>query len=269
VATNTTHLLNYISFAPLPLAFERTLECRIYSRYQFQRPILDLGCGDGLFAKILFADKIDTGVDLNPRELERARELGIYGEVIQCSGDAVPKLNGAYSTIFSNSVLEHIPNLQPVLYEMHRLLMLKGKFFVTVPSERFDDYSVINQLLTNLKLDKAAAGYRRIFNRFWMHYHYYSLEEWEQLFKKSGFRVVEAHEYNPKSICLLNDLLAPLSIVGFLCKRLTNRWTWAPWLRRFAFYPIYLLARRFLHGGERAINGGLVFLVLTKDSHES
>lgn len=266
-ATNTTHLLNYISCAPLPLAFERTLECRIYSRFQFQRPILDLGCGDGLFAKILFADKIEIGVDPNPRELERARDLGIYEEVIQCSGDAVPKLSGSCNTIFSNSVLEHIPDLQPVLSEMHRLLAPRGKVFVTVPLDRFEDYSVINQLLTILKLDQAAAGYRRFFNRFWKHYHCYSLKEWEQLFEKSGFRVLEAHEYDPKSICLLNDLLAPFSIVGFLCKRLTNRWTWVPWLRRLAFYPICLIAKGFFQSVDvdKDAKGGLVFLALTKD----
>jgi len=269
VATNTTHLLNYISCAPLPLAFERTLECRIYSRFQFQRPILDLGCGDGLFAKILFADKIDTGVDPNPRELERARELGIYEEVIQCSGDAVPKLNGSYNTIFSNSVLEHIPDLQPVLSEIRRILAPQGKVFVTVPSDRFDDYSVINQLLTILKLDKAAAGYRRFFNKFWKHYHFHSLEEWKQVFRKSGFQILESYEYDPQYICLLNDFLVPFSIIGFLSKRLINRWTWFPWLRRLVFYPIHVLSNRVLQGGERAANGGLVFLVLTKDSHES
>src|SRR2546428_6343193 len=116
----------------------RSLECRIYSGLVFERPILDIGCGDGVHAKVLFAEKIDTGIDPNERELERAAELGAYVELIACRGDAIPKPDWAYRTIFSNSVLEHIPDLRPVLKEAHRLLMPGGRFYFTVPSPNFE-----------------------------------------------------------------------------------------------------------------------------------
>jgi hypothetical protein len=47
-------------------------------------------------------------------------------------------------------------------------------------------------------------------------------------------------------------------------KRLTNRWTLCPALRRVLVYPLLLLARRLLEGGDRASQGGLVFMALAK-----
>ena len=76
-------LANYTACAPLALAFERTLECRILSQQRFERPILDLGCGDGLFARVLFAEPIDTGVDPSEQELRKADRTGLYQELIR------------------------------------------------------------------------------------------------------------------------------------------------------------------------------------------
>src|SRR5687768_14968956 len=112
----------YSTAAPLALAFERIVECGIMRGQAFERPILDIGCGEGLFATMLFAEKIDTGIDPDGRELDRARALGAYRELIQCRGHAIPKPDGTYRTILSNSVLEHIPDLDSVLMEAHRLL---------------------------------------------------------------------------------------------------------------------------------------------------
>lgn len=250
--------------APLALAFERTLECQIYLRLPFTRPVLDLGCGDGLLAKILFAEKIDTGVDPNPRELARARQLGVYEEIIQCAGDAVPKPDEFYNTVFSNSVLEHIWELEPVFQEVYRLLAPGGLFYFTVPSPFFDQYTVVSQSLMALGLSSLAARYRQLYNSLWKQYHYYSLEGWEELARQSGFEIVESRTFDPKRICLLNDFLVPFSFPAFLIKRLTNRWVLFPSVRQKIVYPVYLLVRRILQGGDRAEQGGLVFLALTK-----
>jgi len=262
---NNKILLQYISQAPLALAFERYLECLIYTQLHFEPPILDVGCGEGLFANILFAEQINTGIDPNPSELTRARELKGYQEVILCRGDNIPKPAGTFNTIYSNSVLEHIPELSVVLQEIHRLLSPGGRFYFTVPSNYFDHYSVIFQLLTILGLKKIAEDFRVRYNRFWKHYHYYNLKEWRRIAIREGFQVIDAYSYNPKLLCLLNDLLVPLSIFSLITKRLTNRWVLFPGLRKIILYPLFLIVEPLLNSGIRAEKGGLVFLALTKE----
>jgi SAM-dependent methyltransferase len=262
---NEKILERYLSLAPIPLAFERFLEARIYQRHGFRRPILDIGCGEGLFAKVVFGEKIDTGIDPNPRELERARAFKAYDELIECKGDAIAKPAGHYNTAFSNSVLEHIPDIEPVFREAHRLLAQGGKFYVTVPSHRFDEYSVVNQALCAIGLRRLAARYRSFFNSFWRHYHYYTPEGWSALAQRTGFNVTEIHTYGTKRICLLNDFLAPFSIISFVIKKASNRWVLLPGLRRLMMMPIVMAGHNWLEGGDTAGDGGLVFMEMTKE----
>lgn len=261
---NKDILRDYMAAAPLALAFERTMECHILADQPFERPILDIGCGDGLFAKILFPEMIDTGIDPNLHELEQAGKLNVYKELIHCSGAAIPKPDGFYKTILSNSVLEHIPDIGDVFNESHRLLAPGGRFYFTAPSDLFESYTIINQILTSMRLYSLAKTYREFFNRFWRHYHCYPRHQWEKIARKAGFEIAHSQSYGPKQICLLNDSMIPLSISAFVTKKLANRWTLFPWLRRMTLYPIYLAALPSIQAGAKAENGGLVFLALTK-----
>jgi SAM-dependent methyltransferase len=261
---NREFLSTYVGLAPLSLAVERTMECQIMSGKCFDRPVLDIGCGEGLFAKVLFAEPVDTGIDPNQRELDRAQELGVYKRLICCGGDAIPEPNGSYRTIFSNSVLEHIPTLDPVLAESFRLLQSGGHFYATVPSAHFDEYSAISQLLGAFGLSSMQARYRGFYNRFWAHYHFAEPAAWAERIRAHGFEILEAYSYAPKRVCLLNDLLVPTSLPGFLSKRFTNRWTFLPRWRRIAFAPATMIARLFLRGAELCEHGGLVFISARK-----
>jgi len=264
VATNADFMVRYLAAAPLPLALERILECRIHRQHQFVRPVLDVGCGEGLLASVLFADPIDTGIDPDADELRQAGALGAYRELIRCRGDAVPKASGSFRTVLSNSVLEHIPDLEPVFREVHRLLADDGHFYVTVPSARFDQYTVVNQLLMKIGLTRAAARFRRFFNAFWRHYHFHSPEEWKALAERHGFVVVECYAFNSKRICLTNDMLVPASVLSFLSKKLTNRWVMLPALRHAVVKRFSPIAMKLLKGGEEPGDGGLVYLNLKK-----
>ena len=39
----------------------------------FERPILEIGCGDGQLTGMVF-DEVDDGIDINPRVIERCRK---------------------------------------------------------------------------------------------------------------------------------------------------------------------------------------------------
>ena len=96
--------LNYLSHAPLSLAFERIIECNIMKDQVFVPPVLDIGCGEGLLATILFDSPIDLGIDPNDRELMRAEKVEAYRMLIKCTGDNIPEPDNSFNTIFSNIV---------------------------------------------------------------------------------------------------------------------------------------------------------------------
>jgi SAM-dependent methyltransferase len=263
IAMNKEFLRSYIGVAPLALAIERSMECEILSQLPFERPILDIGCGDGIFAKVLFAEKVDTGIDPNADEVAHARSLDVYVEILECRGDAIPRPDAYYRTIFSNSVLEHIPRLQPVLQEAHRLLAPGGLFYLTVPSDRFEQYAWASRVLSFLRLRRLQKQFCNFYNRFWEHYHCYAPALWEQQLKEAGFEVVTVRTYAPKAICTFNDLLAPFGALGLLLKRATKKWTLFPKLRRIVLTPVIGCVSGVLRDADQR-NGGLVFLAVRR-----
>jgi 2-polyprenyl-3-methyl-5-hydroxy-6-metoxy-1,4-benzoquinol methylase len=264
IKTNSDPIFDYIAMAPLALAFERIMECRILAKHSFERPVLDIGCGEGLFAKMLFMERLDTGIDPNQRELSRAREIGAYAELIQCKGDNIPKPDESYNTIMSNSVIEHIPDIRPILNEAHRLLKPNGRMYLTVPSDKFDQYTLGSQSLSFFGMQKLQQKFRSFFNRFWDHYHFYTPEGWAKIVTEAGYEVEGVHSYGPRKVCLMNDILVPFSILEFLTKKIFNRWTLFPELRRIILSPVVYLGRYILRGAETSDAGGMVFLSLKK-----
>jgi SAM-dependent methyltransferase len=256
--------LNYLKEAPTALAIERLLECNILMKQEFNRPILDLGCGEGLFSYIFFDEKIDVGIDPNGHEIERARSYNMYDELIVCYGDKIPKESGSFNTIFSNSVLEHIPDIESVLREAHRLLAPGGKFYVTIPTDYFDRYSVMYQSLLSIGLNGMAENYRKFFNKFWKLYHYYDENGWRALFQKAGFTILKVQKYGMRETCILNDRLTPLAMVSFVEKKLFNKW--------FVLKPVRdlyvpLLNQMFspaIKADRETPDSGLIFFCLTK-----
>jgi SAM-dependent methyltransferase len=248
----------------LALALERGLECFVLSKQQFLPPVLDVGCGDGLFASTLFADKIDTGIDPNPSEIACAEKTGVYSELICCSGSQIPKASGMYRTIFSNSVLEHIPDLTPVLREAHRLLEPGGTFLFTVPTDEFEQHAVVHRILIGCGLTRLASRFRKRYNRFWRHFHAYTPSHWKTLATDAGFEVVEMVRYNPPGMTTRNDCLTPVAALASILKRMTGRWVLWPKLREVFFTPIGSRIQRNLAEKGVSADGSLVLVQARK-----
>lgn len=257
-------LRRYLAEAPAALAVERYQECQILSGQPFERPILDLGCGEGLLAQVLFDEKVDAGLDPDKRDLRRAERWGAYDELLCCRGSDIPKPDGAFKTVFSNSVLEHILDVEAVLREIRRVLAPEGRFYATVPTHLFERYNFPVQLLNRVGLLRWAQAYRGFFNRFWRHYHAHTPEGWAALFERCGFRVLESRQYCSKHAGLIEDGLTPLALWSLLVKKIANRWFLIPPLRR-ALAPALaaLLDRPFrVKPGER--EGGIIFFSLER-----
>ncbi len=254
----------YVARAPLALALERTLECLILSKRMFPAPLLDVGCGDGLFASLLFSSTIDTGLDLDPCEIECARTTNAYSELLCCPASAIPKPSGTFKTAFSNSVLEHIPELAPVLREVHRVLAPGGTFYFTVPTNDFERYAVITRVLAALGMQTATELYCSWYNRFWRHFHAYSPQQWTQLATEAGFEVLETVRYNSPNMTVTNDFLAPFAAFSSVLKRVTGRWVLAPGFRRWLLRPLAQRWQRALANHGVTPTGSLVLVVARK-----
>jgi len=263
---NKNILKEYLVEAPIPLALERTWECEIYKTLEFPRPILDVGCGDGIYTKILFAEKIDVGIDPLEYELEYARKLDVYEKLTLAWGNEMPFENETFKTVFSNSVLEHIPDIEPVLNEIHRVLKSDGNLYVTIPTNLFDTYSVIYRTLQFFGLNGLKESYRKFFNKFWKHHHYYTRKDWITLFQKCGFEMVTVQEYGTKQQCTFNDFIVPFTIPNYVVKKLFNRFFLSKTIRRI-YVPVLagLIKHKVkIHPG--LTTGGLIFFSFKKNN---
>ena len=130
----------------------RAVEARFYQQHQLAHPILDVGCGDGHFAEVTFDEQIDVGIDPWWGPLQHSKRNQTYKLLLQSNGDELPIPDGYFASAISNSVLEHIPDVQSVLNETSRVLQMNGRFVVTMPCHYFDQY------LLHLKLGLHKYG---------------------------------------------------------------------------------------------------------------
>jgi ubiquinone/menaquinone biosynthesis C-methylase UbiE len=256
---------NYFLEAPASLARERILECKLYQSQTFQRPVLDIGCGDGFLASILFDDQIDTGIDPNEAEITVAENRKVYKELLHCCGSAILKDNNTYKTAFSNSVLEHIKIVKPVLKEVHRVLESGGMFYITIPTDQFEQYALVSRVLAKLGFNNLQLAFRRWYNNFWKHYHCYSPGKWETILKEVGFSVVKKTEFASKNTCTFNDILIISAIPSFFFKKMFGRWIFSSKVRKLYMPALEKFFHLFLKNLEPGQKGGLIFFVLKKN----
>ena len=201
-----TELLTIYWFAP-PVALWRAVELRVAAEEQYERPLLDLGCGDGLIGQVLFGTecRVDVGLDPWLDQLQQAAQSGVYRHVDLADGHSLPYASGAFATVFSNSVLEHIPEVEPVVREVGRVLRPGGHFIFTVPSDAFDlllDGYIRAMEAGNVEQAKwYAAGVD-----VWLeHHHYHTPNEWRDILSAAGMMLVKARYYIPEEVERLWD----------------------------------------------------------------
>ena len=176
------------------LAAWRAAELRVLRRLAFAPPLLEIGCGSGLFSSLLFQN-VDCGVDRNPREIDVcSQRTGIYRKLACMDARSLDFPDGSFATVFANCVIEYIPGLDRVLNECRRVLWPGGRMIATVPLREMNRY-----LLVPLR---AYAGLRA---RQLQHVNLLGEREWIDAFRRAGFDDVASTPYLPGSLCRLWD----------------------------------------------------------------
>lgn len=226
-------LYAYLDQAPIALGLMRAVECSHLARLPFERPILDLGCGDGTFARILFNGvTVDAGVDANAGEVDRARRNRCYADVRASRIESLPFDTGTFATAYSNCVLEHVEPLEAALREIHRVLKPGGCLYLTVPSPRCTTYLLWTMVFSRLGLQKLADWYANLTLRLFKAEHVMEAEGWAAVLVRAGFRVEHHEPYMPLRATRLQDLFLPTAVLSVLAKRLWGRLLILPRLHR-------------------------------------
>lgn len=224
-------LFDYLSRAPASLALVRGMEGKLFRRSRLTSPILDIGCGDGLFASMVFRQPIDVGIDLNPNELRKVPTPDRYRARINANTRSLPFRSNHFQTVISNCVFEHVPSLDAPFAEIHRVLKPGGKYVFTTHSHLYGDYLFWRDACYRLKLYRLGDWYARSVNRVFKHHSMLSPPQWQALLQRSGFREVRISYYLSRRAMHIFDLLLPGSLPARLNQALWGRWAILP--RRF------------------------------------
>jgi SAM-dependent methyltransferase len=224
-------------------ALLRAVEADFYTALAMPAPVLDLGCGDGHFAEVTFVAPLDVGLDPWWPPLMEARDRQRHRWLLHADGAAMPFPDGSYKTVVSNSVLEHIPDVDPVLRQVERILTPGGWFHFCVPGPGFRQFLSGARVLEAVGLGRGAEAYRRAFDRVSRHHYYLSPEEWEARLYGVGLRVERWWPYFSRGALVALEWGHPLGVPCVLAKKLTGRWLIAP--ARWNLWFTELLLRRF------------------------
>lgn len=198
----------------------RVVELNIVKRFRdkFVDPVIDVGCGDGAFVQLAIGSA-EIGMDIFDG-LEEVVRPGVYKRVVQ--GDITQNTGipaGSVNTVFANSVMEHIGDLDASLREISRLLAPGGRFIATVPMRAF-----LDGLAEWIGMPESENLHRR-----WTHTNLLTREQWAARLASAGMELDLVHTYlSPAAGRFMRIVSGPFwcnveNRTGALCYRLARR----------------------------------------------
>lgn len=220
----------------------RSHEIQAYSGLLLKRPVLDLGCGDGRFTKLLFKQPLEIGLDISKDAIEQCKKKKWHNKYIIAPGNKTTLSANSVNSIFSNSVFEHINNLDTVLKEAYRILKPGGQFVFTTHAPDSKKF-VVSSFLKALGLVNFALSYEQFFTRMLQLNTLWNRKQWKSKLAENGFQVKKIRGTTPARSTLLYEIFMPLTL-------LQNR---IPLLKSSALTSIVLkiIKPNLLSGGEK------------------
>lgn len=187
--------LRVYAFQPAT-GFWRAVEVDILKKYiPMTGTCLDLGCGDGKLTSILYDGHVPAtlmliGIDSDPDETRHASTFSFYKRIHTCFASNIREDSNSFDHAFSNSVLEHIQDIEKTIAEVSRVLKPGGTFVFTVPSPGFHQC-----LYGPLNSRKSRDDYLKEIDKRLAHYRYWSTNEWQDNLEKVGMTMEQAVNY--------------------------------------------------------------------------
>ena len=209
-------------------ALLRSIEARFYQDIDLPAPVLDLGCGDGHFSSIAFKRPLEVGLDPWEGSLREAARRGSYRFLLQGEGGNIPFANESFACAVSNSVLEHILDVQSVLSEVARVLIPGASFIFCVPNHKFLPGLSIGKTLDRVGLESIGNAYRNFFNRISRHHHCDPPGIWNDRLELAGFKIDRWWHYFPPKTLKVMEWGHYFGLPSLLVRWITGRWILVP-----------------------------------------
>jgi SAM-dependent methyltransferase len=214
------YLFLHLRDLPYFRALVRGVEAVFYQDLDLPAPILDVGCGDGHFASLIFDHKVDVGLDPWSAPIHEAGQRGCYHMLVQADGSRAPFPDGYFASAFSNSVLEHIPHIDAVLADTARVLRAGAPFYFCVPNERY-----LSELSLSRWLGKAYTEWFRRISRV---EHADGPQVWQDRLEQAGFRLERWWHYFSPSAMRVLEWGHYFGLPSLVTRKLTGKWLLSP-----------------------------------------
>lgn len=222
---------SYYEFSPAGLAVREAVRLTAVRDIDLAEPILDVGCGDGLFARLAYPEKQIWGIDINPVEIKRAQATNSYQTLVcgnVCDVALPPEF---FASSIANCSLEHVPEIDRALSNIRKSLVPGALFVLIVPTPDWSRKLALPELLKRAGLDSLAVAYGDALDRVFKHVHLHDDGWWNDKLELAGFEPVETRTIVSRANSWVFEALLPPSGIGWGVKKLTGRWVLAPSLR--------------------------------------
>ena len=242
----------YFPYTPTALCIKECARLTQLRRYDCPEPILDVGCGDGLFAQVAFSGREIWGIDIDAKEGRHAFDRATYSQVILGDITRAQMPRSFFGSCVANCSLEHIPRIGDALRNIRDSLQPGAVAFLFVPNKEWASHMLLPRMLRAAGMPSMARAVQAKVDSVFKHHHLYDEEGWRKVVLDAGFEIVSVEPVLSTATTVGFELLLLPSLLGLINKKLTSRWTNFPPLRRMGALPAYAVARAAMALGESA-----------------
>ncbi len=163
------------------------------------RRLLDIGCGDGVFAaelRELLGARDACGIDISQSAVDVANKHGVAAQVVDIDKGNLPFESASFDFIYCGEVIEHLYDPDHLLDEIHRLLAPKGVAILDTPNlasllNRFALQLGYQPFLTDVSLRYNVGKLRTMGSAGSGHIRVFTKRALEQLLLCHGFSILD------------------------------------------------------------------------------
>jgi len=247
--------VRYFPHTPAALCIKECARLSVMRRYPCPGPVLDVGCGDGLFARMAFDDVDVWGIDIDAAEGRWAAASKAYTQVILGDVTQVTLPETFFATCVANCSLEHVPRIDLALKNILRSLRPSGLAYLFVPSAGWAGHLTSARVLSELGAPALGARIESSIDHVFKHHHLYDAQGWRRVVEQSGLEVLEVEPVLSTATTVAFEAFLLPSLAGLLNKRLTTRWTNFPSARKLFARPVYEAIKAIMARSDPALTG--------------